>query len=106
MCLFGVVYRDRVVKTPYDTISQGSAASSNMPFVSGAFYQGDMLFDPAAAIAALQLGGGGGMGGTKKAATSAAAPFDTASLRSQDETIRYVSKAQLTAFVLMWLCLI
>jgi hypothetical protein len=80
------MHRDRVVKTPFDTISQGSAASSNMPFVSGAFYQGDMLFDPAAAIAALQLGGGVG---NKKAAASAA-PFDTASLRSQDETIRYV----------------
>lgn len=74
-CIY--ICRDRVVKAPYDTISQGSAASSNM----GAFYHGDTLFDPAAAIAALQLGGG------KKAAASAA--FDTASLRSQDETIRY-----------------
>jgi regulator of nonsense transcripts 1 len=74
--------RDRVVKTPYavahDTISEGSAASSNMPFATGAFYNGDAIFDPASAIAALQLGSAGG----KKSGA-----FDTSSLRSQDETI-------------------
>jgi hypothetical protein len=82
---FVMLGRDRVVKTPYavahDTISEGSAASSNMPFATGAFYNGDAIFDPASAIAALQLGSAGG----KKSGA-----FDTSSLRSQDETIRLV----------------
>lgn len=78
------ICRDRVVKQPYgvsDTISQGSAASSNMPYANSAFYNGDNMFDPATAIAALQLGG-------NNAGRRAGGAFDTASLRSQDETIR------------------
>lgn len=72
------------MKAPYiahDTISEGSAASSNMPFATGAFYNGDTIFDPAGAFTALQLG---------NASRKKFGAFDTASLKSQDETMRLV----------------
>lgn len=78
---FSIVLSDRVVKAPYaaaDTISQGSAATNSSSFASSAFFQGDASFDPSVALAALQLGN---TGGARRA-------FDTASLKSQDETIR------------------
>lgn len=81
--------RDRVVKSSFDTASLSSGLSGSVGgFSTGVLYnQQDNPFDPV--YGAMGGSSGSGKRGGGKTGGGGAAEYDTVSLRSQEETIRY-----------------